>query len=437
MSSRPTDNSPWPAQTSLPLPASHAAKRKRSAVERRAPPSRLARATIANESQIDQAKTTCFDTDNSVLSCWPTADTVLDQNEATQFVWNSNQPSFAQFNLVNIGLFRADTGAVVTSVSNYANPSNRAGSLPITAGDEWWGSSGSTWSGQDIPFAFYFVVVQNGTSLSAGLPQATFTAIQTTFANSVIASMSSTSAAAASSSAAAASSSSLASRSSLSPTGTGATDGSGSGSGSSTATSDHGSGLQNSNGASSFPHWAIAVIVILGFFALAALVALIFLLLARARRRRIDSLSRRGSMGSQSPMMANIHTGEPASPQLGPPPGLGVGAGPTFSGAAAGGQAASFVAPDGASTHSDSPFSGADAAVMAEAFRKALRKPDFADRPVLEGESPENLQDQPELLNRELAEEGRDIRSVGSSRGVRVETLSDDGDTATAGDSHG
>jgi len=70
---------------------------------------------------------------------------------------------------------------------------------------------------------------------------------------------------------------------------------------------------------------------------------------------------------------------------------------------------------------------------MADAFRKALRKPDFAGRPVEEGESPEN--DNPEanedvLLNRELADEGRDIRSVGSSRGVRVETLSDSGDTA-------
>lgn len=69
---------------------------------------------------------------------------------------------------------------------------------------------------------------------------------------------------------------------------------------------------------------------------------------------------------------------------------------------------------------------------MADAFRKALRKPDFAGRPVEEGESPEH--DNPEanedeLLNRELADEGRDIRSVGSSRGVKVETLSDSGDT--------
>lgn len=102
-----------------------------------------------------------------------------------------------------------------------------------------------------------------------------------------------------------------------------------------------------------------------------------------------------------------------------------------------GGVAPSVVSPDGASTISRAasagdtgPFSGADAAIMADAFRKALRKPDFAGRPVEEGESPENHEGaKEELLSRELAEEGRDIRSVSSSRGVTVETMSDSGDT--------
>jgi len=65
-------------------------------------------------------------------------------------------------------------------------------------------------------------------------------------------------------------------------------------------------------------------------------------------------------------------------------------------------------------------FSGADAAIMADAFRMALRKPEFT------GESPEESPEEKarkeaELLSKELAEEGRDIRSVGSSRGVKVE----------------
>lgn len=93
---------------------------------------------------------------------------------------------------------------------------------------------------------------------------------------------------------------------------------------------------------------------------------------------------------------------------------------------------ASIVSPDGVSdisrAHSagdQGPFSGADAAIMADAFRKALRKPDFAGATV---EEPEERKEDA-LINRELAEEGRDIRSVSSSRGVRVETLSDAGDT--------
>ena len=95
---------------------------------------------------------------------------------------------------------------------------------------------------------------------------------------------------------------------------------------------------------------------------------------------------------------------------------------------------------DGASTMSHgseaAPFSGADAAVMADAFRAALRKPNFSDRPVEEGESPETdpVSDDPLgsarpgdiILDRELAEEGRDIRSVDSSRGVTVQSLSQD-----------
>ena len=134
-------------------------------------------------------------------------------------------------------------------------------------------------------------------------------------------------------------------------------------------------------------------------------------------------------MGSQQPMMIEGHTAEgelPSPPLIGPTAFAPLVTG-SFRGTATGAGRASTVSPDGASAYSDTPFSGADAAVMAEAFRKALRKPDFADRPVEEGESPEGHTDEPpELLNRELAEEGRDIRSVGSSRGVKVEGTNND-----------
>lgn len=65
-------------------------------------------------------------------------------------------------------------------------------------------------------------------------------------------------------------------------------------------------------------------------------------------------------------------------------------------------------------------FSGADAAIMADAFRMALRKPEFIDGSPEEN-SEEKVTKEAELLNKELAEEGRDIRSVSSSRGVKVE----------------
>lgn len=191
----------------------------------------------------------------------------------------------------------------------------------------------------------------------------------------------------------------------------------------------------------------------LGFLALVASGILAFYIMRRLRQRREGMLSHRGSMGSSTPMMANADRGGgPQSPVVGSSM-LGAGA----AGAAAGYGAGTYGSArpsspgdghDGASMMSRAsdagPFSGADAAIMANAFRQALRKPDFADRPVEEGESPEGephtgatAPGHSHLINQELAEEGRDIRSVSSSRGVKVETLSDadeDTDAATVQD---
>lgn len=81
---------------------------------------------------------------------------------------------------------------------------------------------------------------------------------------------------------------------------------------------------------------------------------------------------------------------------------------------------------DGASmvSGSDTMLTTADALIVAGAFRRVMREPDFSGRPAEEDESP----DQPEaseperqLINQELAKEGRDIRSVSSAR-VKVES---------------
>ena len=132
-------------------------------------------------------------------------------------------------------------------------------------------------------------------------------------------------------------------------------------------------------------------------------------------------------------MMGNVGDPSPGSPLLAgaiinrqPSSVAGVGAAQS----AQDHDGASTISRSGSAANPEAPFSGADAAIMADAFRKMLRKPDFADQPVEEGESPDALEPSKEdMIGRELAEEGRDIRSVSSERGVRVETLSDGGDT--------
>lgn len=119
ISSSSSSSLPWPTQTHLvdqlgplppvmPPPPPHGAKRKRSAVDSRL---YFTRAEIANQTEIgpsipfslvfpflpffsyvafqlstEAAQARCFDSDNSVYSCWPISDTVVDQNDATQFV---------------------------------------------------------------------------------------------------------------------------------------------------------------------------------------------------------------------------------------------------------------------------------------------------------------------------------------------------------------
>ncbi|EIW59569.1 uncharacterized protein TRAVEDRAFT_64545 [Trametes versicolor FP-101664 SS1] len=442
---------PSPAQTAPPAPAQQNLKRRRSSKAFQAHKPRDT--SIVDQPQISAAQDTCFDSPNNVISCWPESSSVVAQHEWASFVWNSRLPQWAQTEKVNIFLFQADSGLQVVNFTDVENPLFTSGLIHVQVDDRWWGTRGNQWNGQNISFPFYFEITRNDHPLdNSAIPQATFTAVQTTFADSIVASMSSSSALAAASSRSVASSLSAdATRTTgLSAT---LTPSPGSGSGSAGASPTGGAaapGVQGANGGGSFPKWAIAVIVVLGFLALVASGILAFYIMRRLRQRREGMLSHRNSMGSSTPMMANADRGGgPQSPVVGSSLLAGSAAG------AAAGYGAGAYGParpsspgdvhDGASMMSRAsdagPFSGADAAIMANAFRQALRKPDFADRPVEEGESPD---DQPHagsagpghshLINQELAEEGRDIRSVSSSRGVKVETLSDDEDGATVQD---
>lgn len=416
MSPNPSQNSPWPAQTAPPSSSYSSSKRRRPDVGPSWSSSlgRRQGTTISNQSALAAAETQCeIYADNSQVTCYPGAGDLVVQHEWAPVVWNSRRPQLLQFNIVQLYLYNADTNLPILNFTQ-TNPTGNAGEMNTPVDDTWFGDKGNTWTqgSGNFSYPFYWVVTnQNGLDNSV-TTNPTFTAIQTTYADNVVSSMQSSSSAAAASLSSAAAASSL---SSLHASGTS----------SSTPTGN----VQSNSANTAFPHWAIAVIVVLGFLAIAAGGVLIWVIVRRLRRRQQHS--NRGSMGSSSPMMANAQNSN--SPQL---PLLGAG----IVGAAAGRTSSeqhhrpgSIVSPDGASdisrAHSagdTGPFSGADAAIMADAFRKALRKPDFAGPPVEEAEDHRD----DAIMNRELAEEGRDIRSVSSSRGVRVETLSETGGTA-------
>ncbi|KAI9465409.1 hypothetical protein BJY52DRAFT_1243810 [Lactarius psammicola] len=417
------DESPWPEPTA---PPSFSPKRtivnRLSSSEHRAI---FARQQVFNQSGVADALEQCeFFSSNSVRSCFPTSDTAVPQHEWATFVCtyppfticftrllldtfyhegNSRLPDLTQTNRVNIYLFHADSGDEVLRVTGETNPFGRAGSIAKQVNDSWFPNGGVNFNGSAISYPFYWVITRADKTLDGTeIPQATFSAVQTTLADSVTSSL------AVASSLAAVSSASAASASAASASAASAS--------SSRNSSTQTPGSLQSNSQSNFPHWAIAVIVVLGFLAIVTIGVLGLLLSART--------SRRGSIGSASPMIQ------------GDPSAGGAPQSPVMEQTSVAPHPASVYSPnDGSSmishAHStETPFSGADAAIMADAFRKALRKPDFAG-PIEEGDSPEG-QEQKEhrLLSRELAEEGRDIRSVGSSRDVRVETLSDAEDKA-------
>ncbi|KAF9031750.1 hypothetical protein BJ165DRAFT_1358148 [Panaeolus papilionaceus] len=407
---------PWPNKTEEPVPYTHhsprAPKRRRTAQpdpnpapQDQPPPSpspaptqlpqsssssSLALSTrqvIADQAQVARARQQCqVFSGNDVFSCFPTAGTSIPQGEWASFVWNSRRPELTQTNLVDIFLFRGDSQQQILHFHNVVNPSDQSGLIRARVNDTWFGADGLKFNNRNVTFPFYWVIIRSDKTLDGNqVAQPIFSAVQTTVLDSVA----SASAAAAASSSSAAAASSLASLT--------ATSGANSPSGN----------VQRASSGNSFPRWAIAVIVVLGFLAIAALCILVFLILRRLRKRRERENSARNSMGSSSPMMPRGSTTHSHGHSH-----YGGGApGTTHSH-----DGASTISGDGAGAL----FSGADAAIMADAFRKMLRKPEFPVGGVEEGGHGPTRAGH-EVLSRELAEEGRDIRSVASSRGVRVE----------------
>ncbi|KAF8513757.1 hypothetical protein JB92DRAFT_201990 [Gautieria morchelliformis] len=417
MATRPDSDNPWPQ------PTQHSASSKGKRKWDLSADEPILRLHHARQSfPASDTNNSCGIVANNVISCFPTPDATVVQNMDTRFVWNTGLPQFSQTNLVDVYLFHADSDQVV---SVWPNNTYSAGHLAVKPNDTWWGEKGLSFTpGTNSTQPFFFVLVVSGAQSLSQPRQSTFTATQTNFPDSVLSSQSTASlASAAAASASAASAASVASsRSALSA--------SSAASSSQSTPSANGGALQNGSSASnSFPSWGIALLAVFGFLAFVSFLVVFWLMIRKIRtRKKSIGLTRRNSIGSESPMMANLDAHSPtdkapgSSSAHGEPQSIESGLGPLPAITRQ-----NVVSSDGASTVSraDSaggPFSAIDAAAMAAAFRNVMRKPDFADRPMEEGESPEKEAD---VLNRELAEEGRDIRSVSSSRGVRVETLSD------------
>ncbi|KIJ54830.1 hypothetical protein M422DRAFT_42049 [Sphaerobolus stellatus SS14] len=456
MASRPGSDSPWPSPT--PPSPRPSPKRKWDTADQ---PSSKSPRRISHR-QLIPATVNSNDCgalpDNAQLSCFPTADALVVQGIPTRLVWNKGVPIFSQTEMIDVYLKHGDTDEIAAI---WRDIPYQQGHLPTIPNETWWGERGADLRvlGQNQTQTFFFLMAVNGTNPITATPQTTFTATQTSPVSSVLASISSASVASVSSSLAALSSASASSSaSSASAASSSSVLSSLSAHSSSTvnnpvASTTGSASLQGSSNSNSFPHWAIALLAVLGFLALLAFTVFFWLLIRHLRRRHRKSRAldtsvsdtHRNSIGSQSPMIQHQQqhgTGTGAASPVTAESGLGPL--PVIAATGGGLGGGRIVSSDGASTISraDSaggPFSATDAAAMAAAFRNVMRKPDFADRPMEEGESPEHegrggededeatrlmKEEDEKRIRGELAEEGRDIRSVSSSRGVRVERVS-------------
>ncbi|SJX64789.1 uncharacterized protein SRS1_15212 [Sporisorium reilianum f. sp. reilianum] len=427
------------------------------------------------------AEETCF-VGNEDLSCYPTAGTTIVQNNWSRFIWNANYPLFAQRGYVDVYLFQEDTDRLVTSWMSQDNGQNRLSFEPT---DLWWANrsaANNIQPNQNISWPFYFVVLASGQPLTGTTSRlATFTAVQTTLPFSIAAARASSSSAAAASSASAASAASASAAASTvtsSPTGSAAAAASASAiqsslsaalesslhasglsgsetlQGTTTATLPNGSVITatataqanggrlggsanggNSNGLA-LPTYAIVLISVLGFLAIVAAMAGAYFIMAALRRRRQRQYGD-GSHRSSSPIMAAAasslagrsltdggHPGETSHMLEAENGGLVSAAGAGAAGAGAGAGAAMMASHSRSSRYSDEqPFTSDEASRMADAFRNALRNPEFApggaESSGADGDSPNENgggSRASALLREELAAEGKDLRSVGDRK---------------------
>jgi len=167
-----------------------------------------------------------------------------------------------------------------------------------------------------------------------------------------------------------------------------------------------------------FPHWAIAVISVLGGLLLLGTLAAAYLVLRHVRKRR-------DSEGYPRPSTDTKVSTEPDEKN------------------SLLGRRKLIESGSNASAVDEPPLvSGSEAAIMANAFRKALRQPEFTsiDPNPSSGEGEQVLGNEPredvlnkrdslvptgeakELMDKELASEGRSVRSVDRRKPVKIDS---------------
>lgn len=412
----------------------------------------------------------CTAVSNAVLSCFPESNTTIVQHTWSKFIWNNNYPTFIGSRFVDIYLFNAQSETIV---ANWTSIANDRGMIGIYASDNWFPNQ-TTWTyGQNRTFPYFFVLTGSGMPLTGGEQhQSTFTVLQTAPPAALASSLSTNS---------------LSTMSSYNQSYHPAN---------STSTTQPGSNstssLQHASSDQPFPKWEIALIVVLGVLALVTFLIATYLTVSNARRRRqirnwhnVAIGGSGGSIGSRSPMIQNPEVAaligqtrqkrheiggpgggatsgrdinSPSSSRPGSPMSATATGGaasfayPTIVGGAGGfGTGSQTTGVNETSTNPDGPISSVDASIMADAFRKALRKPEFAPptqddsnsetSPETEskafvpapprtrvsmhaqvvsmddlggGENEEEVDDEDakEIMDRELASEGRSMTSV-------------------------
>lgn len=164
----------------FPTPTTHSRKRKRAG---------------ASSGPSAPGYPSCDNVGNTRLSCFPLDNTTLVQGIYSRFIWNANYPTFIQANAVDAYLFYADSLQVAR---NWTGLPNEQGMCAILPDDDWWQGRREAQElqvGRNRTWEYFFVVVPSGERLDGGqVAQNTFRAVQTSPPRSVLASLSAASA---------------------------------------------------------------------------------------------------------------------------------------------------------------------------------------------------------------------------------------------------